>query len=323
MNGEKMMRAIGGISDRHIVEFAEVKPYAANRKAWIKYVTAAACICLICIAVFAVIQNRQVPAPPDDVTDRTADNYAALEVGSLSDASDGRIHKDEFPLWSYENRSYHFDESAPAEATVSFMGTEYTGSYYHSYTLIPDKSLRHVYKTGKIRFAIDSKTGKLKSISFYNEFDPIAVDVQYCKEIADSIISQYINISDYEVKSERSPYFALFVYTKTVDGYSTSDKAQITIDGRGNVISFGLSEINTFSEKDKTNVEKSVIEEAVKNKIDMIYGIQNICEYEIKDITLFLTPENKYAFLCRVSVLWEDGADGWTGCEEYFVIAPE
>lgn len=323
-----MMRAIGGISDRHISEFAEVKPSAANKKAWIKYITAAACICLICISVFAVIQNRQIPAPPDDVTDRTADNYTALEVGSLSDASDGRIHKDEFPIWSSENISYHFDETAPSEATVSFMGTEYTGSYRHSYILIPGTSLRHQYKNEEAKFTINAETGKLKSIDFYREYElSSTVDIEYCQKLAESVISQYINIDDYELEIEETPYYsnylALFRYTKIVSGYLTSDYAMISIDGNGNISSFGLGEIDAFSVKDKINVDRNVIEDAVKTKVALICGDDNEFSYEINYINLFITPEKEYAFVCDVSITIPDENGGITGCEEYFVIAPE
>lgn len=50
MNAEQLMRAIGSISDRHIEEFAVVKPVAAQKYTWLKIVSMAACICFVVTA---------------------------------------------------------------------------------------------------------------------------------------------------------------------------------------------------------------------------------------------------------------------------------
>ena len=47
MNAEGLMRAIGGISDRHIEEFAVVKPVSSTKITWLKIVSIAACFAII------------------------------------------------------------------------------------------------------------------------------------------------------------------------------------------------------------------------------------------------------------------------------------
>lgn len=47
MNAEKLMRAIGGISDRHIEEFAVVKAVSSTKNKWLKIVSIAACFAII------------------------------------------------------------------------------------------------------------------------------------------------------------------------------------------------------------------------------------------------------------------------------------
>ncbi len=47
MNSEGLMRAIGGISDRHIEEFAVVKPVSSTKSTWLKIVSIAACFAII------------------------------------------------------------------------------------------------------------------------------------------------------------------------------------------------------------------------------------------------------------------------------------
>ncbi len=53
MNAEKLMNAIGNISDRHIEEFAVVQR-KTHKALWSKVVSAAACFCIILSAIFII-----------------------------------------------------------------------------------------------------------------------------------------------------------------------------------------------------------------------------------------------------------------------------
>lgn len=51
MNSERIMEAISGISDRHILEFAEVKPKEKSDGFWVKLALTAACFGLVVLAI--------------------------------------------------------------------------------------------------------------------------------------------------------------------------------------------------------------------------------------------------------------------------------
>lgn len=56
MNNERLFEAVAEISDRHILEFMEVKPQKSRKAVWISVISAAACLLLVITAV-PVIKN--------------------------------------------------------------------------------------------------------------------------------------------------------------------------------------------------------------------------------------------------------------------------
>lgn len=60
MTAEKLMNAIGGISDRHIAEFANVKPVGMKSRL-LKFVSVAACLCFIAIGTVFFMKNSAAP----------------------------------------------------------------------------------------------------------------------------------------------------------------------------------------------------------------------------------------------------------------------
>ncbi len=60
MNAEKLMRGIEGISDRHIVEFSEVKPVTPQKNVWLKILSAVACL-LLMIAIPLIYNYVNTP----------------------------------------------------------------------------------------------------------------------------------------------------------------------------------------------------------------------------------------------------------------------
>lgn len=61
MNAEKLMNAIGGISDRHILEFVIVKPVVFIKKRCAKIVLAVACLCIIVTGVVFFLNGSDQP----------------------------------------------------------------------------------------------------------------------------------------------------------------------------------------------------------------------------------------------------------------------
>lgn len=64
MNAEKMMRAIGSISDRHIVEFAVIKPVYSSKNKCLKIISIAACFAIVIGACNILL--RFINLPTDD-----------------------------------------------------------------------------------------------------------------------------------------------------------------------------------------------------------------------------------------------------------------
>ena len=55
MNNEQLFEAVAGISDKHILEFMDIKPRKKHKAVWISAVLAAACLLLIITAVPMII----------------------------------------------------------------------------------------------------------------------------------------------------------------------------------------------------------------------------------------------------------------------------
>lgn len=96
MNAEKLMSAIGGISDRHIEEFAVVKPVETQKNTWLKIISMAACICLVVTAVIGLQnildQQEQTPivTPPGKTIwgdsasgDKVEDYFELTDLGTI------------------------------------------------------------------------------------------------------------------------------------------------------------------------------------------------------------------------------------------------
>ena len=60
------MNAIGGISDSHIGEFAEVKPQKKGAVVWMLFVSVAACLALLLISISVI--NNDVNTPEGSVS---------------------------------------------------------------------------------------------------------------------------------------------------------------------------------------------------------------------------------------------------------------
>lgn len=81
MNTEKLMNAIGGISDQYIIKFAEVKPALKPNAMWMKSAAVAACLCLAVIGTVLFMKNIEpkngrpsVYMPEESVTNATQTN---------------------------------------------------------------------------------------------------------------------------------------------------------------------------------------------------------------------------------------------------------
>lgn len=105
MKREKISEAMGNISSRHIKEAAEFKaeekPHR-NKNVWMKWVSIAACFCLIIVAAFAVIpmlNNGDGDEIVDNVLPTDIDKIIwSNQLGSDSDSEEGYMELNGFSV---------------------------------------------------------------------------------------------------------------------------------------------------------------------------------------------------------------------------------
>ena len=237
-----------------------------------------------------------------------APQYEALEVGSY-DSSDGGMHASEFPLWDSSLRNYHQDNSAPNTATVTFNGKSYTGEYSRSAVCAPATYKSHVYKGSGFKFEINASTGELTDILFYNT-DTLTpkYDQAACKQIADAIVVEYIDINDFQVEVKVHDDSYTFDYCRMVNGYRTTDELVITINCEGNVSSFGYFTLNDFEICNSASVDANKAEQVVFEKLDSIYPANaKRTGSEIQSVVLVKMEDGSIAFYYTMSNSFRDG----------------
>lgn len=240
------------------------------------------------------------------------DHFTALQVGSF-DTIDGGTHISEYPIWSPEKLNYHQDSSAAQSATVTFNGSTYSGTYRKTAAHIPNTYVSHQYKGDGIYFEINATTGELSSISFiYEPAAKATLDKAACKKIADNIADDYIVLSDYTVDTSTGQIsnntLYTFTYYREVAGYKTSDSLTISIDGNGNVSSFGVRMLNAFDNVKKVVLNEDNAKAAIETKLNAIYqNVQTRKGYDVKDVTLVKLADGSCAFLYTVNNQFESG----------------
>lgn len=158
----KLMDAIGGISDRHITEFAYVKPRRRALPLWARIVPAAACAVLIAAAVVTIprviphisgiINNNNYSNAPEVYFNDRYYNYDG-SIGAFSELPDGYEKAGEVTSRDVENRGKNGYANAceigdeiyidPNDAeyifvyTKLFSGTEYRYLRFYEVKAVP------------------------------------------------------------------------------------------------------------------------------------------------------------------------------------------
>ena len=266
----------------------------------------------IVILIFILSLTLTVFSSCNSHLSNTTIDYCALEIGNY-DITDGGNHSSEYDIWSEANLNYHFDETAPANATVTFGGKTYTGSYQRSAVWVPELYPSHRYKTeDSTHFEINGETGELVSISFSSRISENAtVDFDYCQDLANSIADDYIDLSEYQLTTDTQTiynnFIYVFIYYREVEGYRTADKLTVSIDGNGNLISFGHSMLNSFADIDSITIDQSKAIIAIENKLNTIYQSNNKRKgYDIDSVILVKLENGSYAFLYTVENQFEE-----------------
>ncbi len=251
--------------------------------------------------------------------------YHVLEVGEF-DNLDGGNHISEFPLWSVSNLNAHEDTQAPAEATVVFNGVTYHGKYDRTSITVPNTYFKHRYNGEKIFFNINADTGALTDIMFIDELaDKSTLSESECKKIADDIAKQYISIDEYKSETytqtirENSLY--RFTYYREISGYMTSDLLIVSVDGNGNISSFGMNMINSFKDVQSISLDTEKSNEAIDNKLKQIYADNsNRISYNVKNTCLTRLEDDSCAIVYTISNDFDISSEGQKGSSIYSTL---
>lgn len=219
------------------------------------------------------------------------------------------------------------DETAPKEATVTFNGVTYTGAYDSTMAVAPYPFKMHQYDGDNVYFDINSDTGELVSISLTRDTMQYisTVDEEYCRQIADALADDYIDLKKYKVESEKLDFYdnfrCRFNYYREIGGYKTADGLEIIVDGNGEILLFRSYILGSFSnvlhvkKLDEDKVDET-LNEAILKFYEPLHEKERIEYKMIDDVMLIKTPDNKIAYLYYVNTYsiikytLEDGTEG-------------
>lgn len=243
-------------------------------------------------------------------------NYVAYEAGSF-DSSDNGKHLSEIPIWSTENMSRAQDPTAAETISVTFNGKSYTANYVSSGVTYPNLYLEHKYYGDNAIIKINADTGELTGFILAQE--PTAnstITEEQCKQIADNIAKDYIDLSKYTVKTKKTPLTELYnnyiyavTYYREISGFATSDRLGITVSGDGTVISFGYSNLGSFDGVDEIQADNEIIQNVISEKISSIYpDTTKHIGYEVDSVILIRLEDGTPAFLYTIENRFGDGS---------------
>lgn len=219
-------------------------------------------------------------------------NYTALQVGTS-----------EFPLWDSSKTRDYQDKSAPKEATVTFNGKTYSGVYDCSIINVPNLYTSHKYKGDNFYFEINGKTGELSSIYFLDaSFGGNAISKEKCKEIADLIADDYIDLSEYKVEEYKYGSAYSFDYFREVNGYKTVDRLTVGVEENGNVAVFGKYTLGSFENVDSIKIDEEKAKKVIEAKLKSIYKDKiDLDDYSVDNFILLKHDHDNIALLYTIS----------------------
>ena len=205
---------------------------------------------------------------------------------------------------------------------VSFNGETYTSEKYdyteNDYKYGSAMKRDYYYAGNGVSFAVESGTDRL--VYFHQSFDireETANGETPPLTIAQEIAKQYLgDLSSYDTKREflyvsenGEDYATKYTYTKSVQGYSTTDFLSVTVTNSGKIESFSAGQIGAFDSIEKINTEK--VEESINNVLAEKFEKDGVVITEKlsfgKRIVLL---ESKEVHLASCYCVWTKGADG-------------
>lgn len=238
--------------------------------------------------------------------------YKVLEIG-YSGTARGAKHSTEyvFPA-SDKSRIPQIEPQLEGQVASIVVGNQkFTGEYTKSVYRYWNDYQYKLYKTADgVEFSFND-TGTLSSFYSRNiESKGEFRTEQECIEIATSFVKPLLNLQDYTVECCRNEHLDAYeiTFTKYLNGYKTSDYAEVSILCDGEVRSYRANMLGRIPADTMPDIDHNTMVEAVYQKLDEIYeevtGYDELT-YDDADtwkFTYTVLEDGSPAMLCSMNV---------------------
>lgn len=216
---------------------------------------------------------------------------------------------------------------APSEASVTFNGKTYTGSYSKTtYSLEATCPIVFYRYTGNgFWFTIDGDTGILREINLdYPEDRMCTFNEEHGRNVADALADDYISLEKNTVKCSvlENPHRHKYRYGRDINGFATTGGVQITLNCKGEVCRF--SQGMDFENVKSVDIDEEQVKKAVEKRYEdwtSPFGkIYSRCE--IGSMMLTKTHTNQCALYCMLKLyaVDENGFETVEGIDRALVV---
>ena len=233
-----------------------------------------------------------------------------------------------------ESGSGYFEKSEMqgVTKTIEFRGAQYCGRYEKS-----SKDRLSSYTTdifsdeAGIEFGLRADTGAIVSFNRMNKqffetepyLDEMSDPVTELPLLAREIAGDYVQeIDDYEMTAEEPTVrykekdgksyrisYHVFVFTRNIKGFATSDSVYVKMTSKGNLASIVLGDIGVFSGID-IDFDKNTANASVDQKLDDVYqkAGYSILQSSVQKQTLAVTQDGLVCLITQINVQIKDSS---------------
>lgn len=247
-------------------------------------------------------------------------DVVVAELLSKSDDERHGTHRNEVLYWNLESEKNNSKDTM----TVSFMGSDYKGTYIDSYDLLytPFKMDRYKFEGGV--FGVVSGTDCLFSIVFDDEIIRAQsnrsmegiISNNDALEVSKSLLKDYMQIDDsyfWTVMFDDVSYICYVSFEQKSNGLQGGNSANIIMTKDGTILSMDYVSINTFLQKMNLPLyekkyweilESESSERKLNEKIKSIYSNYNEKEYSyrVNSRTIAVLPEGQPGIVYEIII---------------------
>ena len=228
----------------------------------------------------------------------------------LMDSEYGGVHVDECDQWSSEKMDIHENKNAPRTMTVSFDGSEYTGTYEYSV-----KDTYNNYESDMYNFApgawfrVVSGTDKVDQIVFPLPQPPAGDEAESGNGRAKAmeLAGRYLDLNASEMTVKSDIYYDAYHFRVQVDGVICARLA-VVMEKDGDLATFDYLMVDEYDEI-RAKYSDSEIKEAIARLTSE--EADKLCEEKIEKAFVYDNMlSREAALLNRYLVMLEDGSLG-------------